>query len=345
MYECYWLYPLVLFAPMCESLLRTVSTWTYCFALLVFSLVWESVADCIYMGLLFCSFGFLPCVRVRCRLYPHGLTVVCFWFSPLCESPLWTVSTWAYCCMLLVFSLVWESVADCIQMGLLFCSFGFLPCVRVRYELYPHGLTVVLFWFSPLCESPLWTVSTWAYCFALLVFSLVWESVADCIHMGLLFYSFGFLACVRVRCGLYPLGLLFYSLGFLPFVRVHCRLYPHGLTVLLFWFSPLCESLLRTVSTWAYCFTLLVFSLMWESVAGCIHMGLLLYSFGFLPCVRVRYELYPHGLTVLFFWFSPLCESPLRTVSTWAYCFTLLVFSLVWESVADCIHLAYCFTL
>ena len=59
-------------------------------------------------------------------------------------------------------------------MGLLFYSFGFLPFVRGRCGLYyPHGLTVVLFWFSPLCESPLRTVSTWAYCFALLFFSLV----------------------------------------------------------------------------------------------------------------------------------------------------------------------------
>ena len=80
------------------------------------------------MGLLFYSFGFLPYVRVRCGLYPHGLTVVLFWFSPLCESPLRTVSTWA---------------------------------------------TVLLFWFSPLCESPLRTVSTWAYCCTLLVFFLV----------------------------------------------------------------------------------------------------------------------------------------------------------------------------
>ena len=57
--------------------------------------------------------------------------------------------------------------------------------------------------------------------------------------------------------------------------------------------------------------------------------GLTLYAFDFLPCVRVRCGLYPHGLTVVLFWFSPLCESPLRTVSTWAYCCTLLVFSLV----------------
>ena len=38
-----------------------------------------------------------------------------------------------------------------------------------------------------------------------------------------------------------------------------------------------------------------------ESVVDCIHMGLLIYSF----------------------WFAPKCESPLRTVSTWVYCFSL----------------------
>ena len=55
-------------------------------------------------------------------------------------------------------------------MGLLFYSFGLLPCVRVHCGLYPHGFTVFLF----------------------LVCSHVLESVADCIHVGLLFYSFGF---------------------------------------------------------------------------------------------------------------------------------------------------------
>ena len=79
MYKWYWLYPLVLFAPMCETLLRTVSTWVYCFTFLVCSLVWESAADCIHMGLLFYSLGFLPCVRVRCGLYPH---VECGVLSP-----------------------------------------------------------------------------------------------------------------------------------------------------------------------------------------------------------------------------------------------------------------------
>jgi len=98
-------------------------------------------------------------------------------------------------------------------------------------------------------------------------------------------------------------------------VRMHCiRLCPLGLTQVV---------LLRTCT----------------NVTDSTHLYCL------LPCVRVRCGLYPHGLTVVLFWFSPLCESLLWTVSTWAYCFTLLVFSLVWESVADCIHLAYCFTL
>ena len=102
------------------------------------------------MGLLFHSFGLLPCVRVRCGLYPHGLTVLLFLFAPMCESPLRTVSTWAY------------SFSVCL-----------LPCVRVRCGLYPHGFTVLLFLFAPMCESPLRTVSTWAYCFTLFVCSHV----------------------------------------------------------------------------------------------------------------------------------------------------------------------------
>ena len=88
-------------APLCESLLRTVSTEVYCFSLL----------------------EWLPCVRVRCGLYPHELTDLLFWFAPLCESSLRTVSTWAYC----------------------FTLFGLLPSVRVRCGLYPHGFTVFLF--------------------------------------------------------------------------------------------------------------------------------------------------------------------------------------------------------
>ena len=67
-----------------------------------------------------------------------------------------------------------------------------------------------------------------------------------------------------------------------------------GLLIYSFWFAPKCES-----------------------VADCIHMGLLIYSFGLLPCVRVRCGLYPHGLTDLLF----------------------LVCSQVRESVADCIHI------
>ena len=79
--------------------------------------------------------------------------------------------------------------------------------------------------------------------------------------MGLQFYSFDLLPCVRVRCGLYPHGftvLLFLVCS--PCVRVRCRLYPHGFAVLLFWFAPMCESSLQTVSTWVYCFTHLVCS-------------------------------------------------------------------------------------
>ena len=104
------------FSPLCESPLRAISTWVYCFTL----------------------FCLLPCVRVRRRLYPHGLTVLLFWFAPMCESPLRTVSTWTYC----------------------FTLFSLLPCVRIRCGLYPHGLTVsYTLGFLP-CVSLLRTVST-----------------------------------------------------------------------------------------------------------------------------------------------------------------------------------------
>ena len=85
------------FAPKCESPLRTVSIWVYCFSL----------------------FDLLPSVRVRCGLYPHGLT------------------TWAACvCDVLV---PCERVhCGLYHMGLLFYSFGFFSCVRVCCEQYPH---------------------------------------------------------------------------------------------------------------------------------------------------------------------------------------------------------------
>ena len=69
------------------------------------------------------------------------------------------------------------------------------------------GLLFFSFWFAPKCESPLRTVSTWVLLIYSFWFAPKCESVADCIHMGLLIYSFGLLPCVRVRCGLYPHGL------------------------------------------------------------------------------------------------------------------------------------------
>ena len=102
------------------------------------------------MGLQFYSFGLLPCVRVRCGLYPHGFTILLFWLAPKRESPLRTD-----------------------PHGLTVLSFGLLPCVRVRYGLYSHEFTILLIWFAPLCESSLRTVSTWAFCFTLLVCSFV----------------------------------------------------------------------------------------------------------------------------------------------------------------------------
>ena len=74
-------------------------------------------------------------------------------------------------------------------------------------------------------------------------------------------------------------------------MRVRCGLYPHGLTDLLFLVCSQCES-----------------------VADCIHIGLLIYSFGLLPCVRVccpmrESPLRIHMGLLLYSWFSPLCES------------------------------------
>ena len=73
------------------------------------------------------------------------------------------------------------------------------------------GLLFYSFWFAPMCDSPLQTVSTWIYLFNV------------CL-----------LPCVRVRCGLYPHGLTVYSFGLFPCVSVRCGLYPHGLTYLMF---------------------------------------------------------------------------------------------------------------
>ena len=316
---------------------RTISTWAYCFTLLVCSHVWESVADCIHMGF------------------------VCF--------------------------LVWESIADCIHMGLLFYSFGLLPCVRVRCGLYSHGLTVLLFWFAPLCESSLWTVFTWAYWFILLVCSLVWESVADCIHMGLLFYSFGLLPYVRVCCGLYPHGLsvhvfvMYLSHAWesaancttwavcvcdvlVSCMRVRCGLY-HIACVSVMYLSHVRESAVDCTAR-AYCFTILICSLVWESIPYGIHMGLLFYSFGLLPYVRVCCGLYPHGLSVHVFvmYLSHAWESA-ANCTTWAVCVcdvlvscmrvrcglyhiacvSVMYLSHVRESAVDCTARAYCFTI
>ena len=80
-----------------------------------------------------------------------GLLFYSFWFAPMCESSLQTVSTWVC----------------------LFNSFGLLPSVRVCCGLYSHEFTILLIWFAPMCESPLWTVFTWVYYFTLLVCSHV----------------------------------------------------------------------------------------------------------------------------------------------------------------------------
>ena len=70
------------------------------------------------------------------------------------------------------------------------------------------------------------------------------------------------------------------------------------------------------------------------SVTNCTHLYCL------LPCVRLCCGLYPHGFTVWLSWLAPLCESPLRTVSTRAYSFAALC-----ESLLQIVSTrAYCFT-
>ena len=60
--------------------------------------------------------GFLPCVRVRCGLYPQGLIVLLVWFSPLCESSLLISKLNKHL-----------SVVDCIHTSLVFYSSSFSP--------------------------------------------------------------------------------------------------------------------------------------------------------------------------------------------------------------------------
>ena len=88
-----------------------------------------------------------------------------------------------------------------------------------------------------------------------------------------------------------------------------------GLLIYSFWFAPKCES-----------------------VADCIHIGLLIYSFGLLPCVRVCCGLYPHGLTDLLFL---VCSQVRESVADCIHMGLLLYswFSPLCESVTDCIHI------
>ena len=111
----------------------------------------ESVADCIHMGLLIYSFGLLPSVRVRCRLYLHGLidllflvcsqvqeSVCCLRCTcPMRESLLRTVPH-GPCVSVMYLPHARESAADCTTWAVCVCDV-LIPCVRVRCGLYHMG--------------------------------------------------------------------------------------------------------------------------------------------------------------------------------------------------------------
>ena len=192
-------------------------------------------------------FGLLPCVRVRCRLYPHGLTVVLFWFAPLCERLLWTVSTFlslnlSHLCFHL--GKRWKRLEMTTRAACV-CDV-LVPCVRVRCRLYHMGC--VCLWCTCLMRESLLRTVPHGLHVSVMYLSHAWESTADCITWA---------TCV---CDV-----------LVPYMRVCSRLYhmdcvclwctcpvrksplwavPHGLTVFYsLVFSLVCKSLLRTVST------------------------------------------------------------------------------------------------
>ena len=124
------------------------------------------------MGLLFFSFWFAPKCESVVDCIQTGLLIYSFWFVPKCESLLETVSTWVYC----------------------YSLFGLLPCVRVYCGLHPHRLTDLLFLVcSHACVRVRCGLHPHRFTdLHFLVCSQVWESVVDCMHMSLLFYSIWF---------------------------------------------------------------------------------------------------------------------------------------------------------
>ena len=144
------------------------------------------------------------------------------------------------------------------------------PCVRVCCGLYHLGC-VYLWHTCPMRESPLRTVPP-GLCVSVIYLSHVWESAADCTTWAVCVC--GVLApCVTVRCGLYHMGCVCLWCT-CPMRDCPLRTVPHGLTVLLFWFSPLCESLLRTVSTCRVFFPLCEHVVRYACFLGKIHHSL-----------------------------------------------------------------------
>ena len=149
----------------------------------------------------------------------------------------------------------------------------------------------------------------------ILVCSHMWVSVADCIQMGLLIYSVweSVADCIHM-------GLLYYS----------------------FWNAPKCESLLQTVSTWAYCFTLLVCSLVWASVMDCIHIPEPQPVPSLLPPRETVKEARDDHTGCVCLWCTcPMRESPLRTVSH-GLRVSVMYLSHTWESAPDCTTWTVC---
>ena len=245
----------------------------------------------------------------------------------MCESPLQTVFTWAYCfTTALVCSLVWESVADCIHMGLLFYSFGLLPiawesvadCNHMgllfcSFDAFCGALpdirsTGMFFWGSCIPIA-------YAYCYFCTQYLtseyLSWTSgckshqqpaMGMCLLKGSVYYPWmaAFLRCLsggQSRKTFLSLNLS--NLSF-PLGKRWKRLEMSRALMMTWTGGCAIENNLEVLVPCV------------RVRCGLYHVGLLFCSFVF----RVRCRLYPHRLTVLLFWFSPLCESLLRTVST-----------------------------
>ncbi len=142
--------------------------------------------------------------------------------------------------------------------------------------------------------------------------------------------------CVRVHCGLYHMGCVCVCAVVVPYVRVHCGLYHMGYVCLLWCNCPMHESPLRTVPH-GLCLSVTYLFHAWESAADCTTWSVFICDI-LVPCVRVRCRLWHMGCVCVCDVVVPYVRVHCRLYHM-GLLFYSLVFSLVWESIADCIHM------